>query len=536
MRRTFEPLARTSLRVLAVVMLVASLGACSSGGDSLEDGGDIDGPSIDDGTGGVGEAPTATMAPDGGALGNTEAIVVTFSERMDAASLSLGGDMAATAQAEWSDDDNVLTLTPANAWGAGTRTLELDAADTDGDALDTLTATFDVDLVIEDFAAADIVIGQPDFSSGAPNQGASADANTLASPAGGVSFDPATDSLFVSDTGAARVLGFQGIPTQNNANADMAIGQPDFTTIAPDTTATGMRTPYATTTASGQLVVTDTDSHRVLIFNDIPASGPAAASVVVGQASMTARETGCTATNLNAPRGHVVTADGKLIVADTGNNRVLVWNRLPTGNGVPADLVLGQGDFMHCTANDDDQDATPSPDWPPHAYTMREPTAVWSDGEKLLVADSGNHRVLIWNAFPTENFAAADQLLGQNSFRTMIPNDSDQDGVTDAPSASVFDYPNGVWSDGNQIFVSDRNNNRLLAWDDYPVHFFEPADHVIGQGDFNNNAPNDADQDGAADPAPSANTLNLPGGVAVIDGRLAITDTGNSRILIYDTD
>ena len=34
-----------------------------------------------------------------------------------------------------------------------------------------------------------------------------------------------------------------------------------------------------------------------------------------------------------------------LFVADTQNNRVMVWNTLPTKNNQPADFVLGQPNF-----------------------------------------------------------------------------------------------------------------------------------------------------------------------------------------------
>ena len=33
------------------------------------------------------------------------------------------------------------------------------------------------------------------------------------------------------------------------------------------------------------------------------------------------------------------------MVADTDNNRVLIWNSIPTTNGANADLVLGQDNF-----------------------------------------------------------------------------------------------------------------------------------------------------------------------------------------------
>jgi hypothetical protein len=40
-----------------------------------------------------------------------------------------------------------------------------------------------------------------------------------------------------------------------------------------------------------------------------------------------------------------VVAGGKIYVGDAGNNRVLVYNTIPTTNGSFADMVIGQPNF-----------------------------------------------------------------------------------------------------------------------------------------------------------------------------------------------
>ncbi len=47
---------------------------------------------------------------------------------------------------------------------------------------------------------------------------------------------------------------------------------------------------------------------------------------------------------MRGPQG-VWIQGSKLFVADTQNNRVLIWNTIPTQNNQPADVVLGQPDF-----------------------------------------------------------------------------------------------------------------------------------------------------------------------------------------------
>lgn len=520
---------------VAILVALVGVSACSGSGSRDDDSGGGNGGS------GKGTPPSATLSPVG-ELGLTQPLTLSFTEAMDPDSVTLDGSLAVAVNREWQSGDepnDTLVITPVTSWTSGTQTLRIDGNDTDGDVLATINANYDVHAVIGNFAPAVLVIGQSDFAGGSVNQGGSPGANTLDSPVGGAALAGDGSQLFISDTGSSRVLGYNGVPVTNNANANFVIGQPDFTSTTPATTAAQLRTPQSVSTSGGVLVVTDTQSHRVVLHAGVPANGPANATVVVGQADMQSSEVACDATSLNTPEAHFVTPDGKLIVADSANNRVLIWNALPTVNAQPPDLVLGQGDFVHCTANDDDQDATPSPDWPPHAHTMRYPTGIWSDGERLLVADSGNHRVLIWNSFPGANFAAADHVIGQNSFRRMAPNDDDQDGQTDADgtaSARVFSFPFGVWSSGGQIFVADRDNNRVLVWNTVPTRFFTPADAVIGQANFEHNAANDIDQDGTGDGSPSRSTLNAPTGVRLDGNRLMITDGGNSRVLIFETE
>jgi hypothetical protein len=45
-----------------------------------------------------------------------------------------------------------------------------------------------------------------------------------------------------------------------------------------------------------------------------------------------------------------VASDGSILaVADTSNNRILIWKSIPTTFGQPADIVLGQKDFTSVT-------------------------------------------------------------------------------------------------------------------------------------------------------------------------------------------
>src|SRR5258706_13175850 len=77
------------------------------------------------------------------------------------------------------------------------------------------------------------------------------------------------------------------------------------------------------------------------------------ASVVVGQPDfLSSSTTGLSSTALGGLiRGISVDPMGRLMFADQQNNRVLIWNKVPTTNGAPADLVIGQADFVSGSAN-----------------------------------------------------------------------------------------------------------------------------------------------------------------------------------------
>src|SRR5439155_9414536 len=124
------------------------------------------------------------------------------------------------------------------------------------------------------------------------------------------------------------------------------------------------------------------------------------------------------AKSLSGPQG-VWLQNGKLFIADTHNNRVVIFNSIPTANGASADVVLGQPNFT-VGINTNIAQVTPNP----QANTMSDPVSVSSDGRRLFVADLGYNRVLIWNGIPTANGAPADIALGQPNLTSAIANNA----------------------------------------------------------------------------------------------------------------
>lgn len=382
---------------------------------------------------------------------------------------------------------------------------------------------------VSNFQKASVVIGQGDFVSFAANRGGTVVANSLSQPYGRPLL--AGNALYVPDYSNNRILGYTTVPNSNGADANFVLGQATFTTNTHGASSTTLSGPETVVTYNGKLLVADYGNSRILIWNTLPMTNQVPADVVVGQPDMITNTSACSSAKLNYPESLTV-VNGKLLVADSGNNRVLVWNSIPTTNGAAADQVLGQNDFTHCMYNDDNQDGVH--DATPSARTLNYPTDIWSDGTRLVISDDNNNRILFWNNFPSVNFAPANWALGQSDFTHYDFNDDNQDGVADAkPSARTLYYPYFIASNGTQLFVADEDNSRVLVWDSFPTANFTPADRVLGQGDFTHNTYNDDNQDGTNDAHPTARTLHSPAGLALIGNQLIVDDKSNNRDLIF---
>lgn len=364
---------------------------------------------------------------------------------------------------------------------------------------------------LPDFAAASLVLGQPGFVTKEINQGGNLGGATLSEPVGiAVSGD---GMVLVADTSNRRVLVFRQFPRDMGQAADFVLGQlaPDRDDyLEPD----AFDEPISVSVGAGKVAVADRLRHRVLIYSAIPADGTARPAIVVGQANMLARVEACDQATLFEPSAVLVTPDGKLIVADTGHSRVLIWKSVPAEDGAAADVVLGQPDFVHCDANLGS--TTPS------RGSMDEPESLWGDGTRLAVADTFNGRVLLWDSLDMDQPTGQlpNRLLGQLNFDTAVRN---------PPAADNLFRPRGVTSNGTHLAVSDNSNNRVLLWDSWPTQMTQAAKSVLGQRDMSRALEND----GAL--VPAAETLDGPAGLVFHQDKLLVVDRDNHRVLVYQS-
>jgi len=376
--------------------------------------------------------------------------------------------------------------------------IAVSASDADNTTAETVTLNYPF-LAFTNGQAASVVIGQQNFESFDPNQNGTRGANTLAFGSG---VSVIGNQLFISDNGNDRVLGYNAIPADNNANADFVIGQTDFSTTDVGETSTTLFSPSSVTYDGNHFFILNGIRRRANHWGFIPANNSVGADFVIGQADFGPGDNTC-AQNILRNGYSAVAADGKLIVGDT--NRIIIWTTISTSSGANADLVLGQQIFTNCSGNIQGS---------PTASTLRGVVNVWSDGTRLVVTDNANNRVLIWNSFPTSNGQAADLVLGQANFTTVVP-----------PTATASSLsPGAITSNGNQLFIEDRASARVLIWDSWPTTDNQPADRVLGANDF----------DGDITDLTNASLFVDAVGLATAEGSLLLLDSNNSRVLVFN--
>lgn len=468
------------------VLVVVSLGllACGGGGGSGASGdlevigGAVTPPPSD------AVAPSAAFQSAPSVLSRAQPLIVAFSEPMDAGTLSLNGSLGAAAVATWNASADTLTLSPGpGGWPRGSgQVLGLAARDRAGNALAPLSGRFLVPLEFIDSQPAVAVIGQPDFISSAanrPGSGGPAGSN-LNNPVGNPWLSP-EGRLVVPDTGNHRLLIFDPVPQANGATASAVIGQPDFFSNAQVVDAAHRISPRGIAAGAGRFVVSEFEADRVAIYDRSPVEAPAVLpTVVLGASDFTASSisVGCNVFpwRLMRPTGVAVTPDGKLLVSDSGHNRVLIWKQMPTVSNQSPDLVLGQSDFTSCGAN---ARVSPLGAVVPSNRSLSAPVGLWTDGTRLVVIDAGNRRALVWNTFPSANFQPADLVLGQPDF-TSDQAISPSDALVSTENAGASFYGE-VTSNGLQLAIADTYGSRVLLWDSFPTRNFQPADRVLGR-------------------------------------------------------
>jgi uncharacterized protein (TIGR03437 family) len=362
---------------------------------------------------------------------------------------------------------------------------------------------------------ADIVIGQPDKLSTLPQGPGGTRSTGLASPTG---LAVRGGNLYVADSGNNRILRYPKPFTQTEIFPDLVIGQSNFNGRSANYTgqisARGIFTATSSTayrvglafdaSANGNLWVTDPGNRRVLRFPNMDRAdhlGGFDADVVIGTqgdfTSIPALTTSDSAVKLAkdrfvTPSALAFDAAGNLYVTDSDStnplrvSRILAF-RAPLSSGMLAARIMGLV-------------VTPAAGEPPIPQATIDKT-VMVDPEGIFflpsnggigVLDAYSNRILIfdvYNQWPAESDTVlspmARAVVGQeNNFNSRDANDGQP-----KPGATTFSFPVAAVMNGNELFVVDSNNNRVIVMP-YSGGTFGAATRVLGQDRMDAGSPN----------------------------------------------
>ena len=209
-----------------------------------------------------------------------------------------------------------------------------------------------------------------------------------------------------------------------------------------------------------------------------------------------------------SPRG-VFLSPEHVVVADSGNHRVLIWHGIPDADESPADVVLGQPDG---------HSEGPAAGGRGPERGMHLPTGVLVHDGRLVVADAWHHRILVWDSVPQRDDVAPDVILGQPDGASVLENRGG------SCSTTGFYWPFGIAMVGSAFWVADTGNRRVLGWRNGIPEPNQPADVILGQPDATSHSEN---RGGPAGPA----SFRWPHDITGSEDLLLVADAGDHRVL-----
>lgn len=321
-------------------------------------------------------------------------------------------------------------------------------------------------------AAADLVIGQADFSSSVRGT----TANEFASPEG-IAVD-SKGNLYVADEGNSRVLEFNAPFASCSAlpciggNANLVFGQLGSFTSGSCNLGAGGSEPSADTLCEpgavavdsvGNVYIADTANDRVLEYNtplqasSEPNSGDTVADLVFGQGAGGNNFTGggcntTSATSLCSPNAIAIGPSNTVYITDADPSRVLGY----TESAAPPTNVTATSVFGESGAFNSGSGNCGAP-----LSGLCRPVGIALDSSgDLYVADTGNNRMIEFVA-PFASSPTPSIVWGQGG--DLAATYCNVEGSN--PDAQTLCEPQAVAvTAANQVFIADTNNNRVLQY------------------------------------------------------------------------
>ena len=285
--------------------------------------------------------------------------------------------------------------------------------------------------------------------------------------------------------------------------------------------------PVSIASDGKRLAVTDRNNNRVLIWTSIPSSN-VPPDLVLGQDNFESQLEGKGLDALDFPGQVTMAPDGKILVADSNNDRILVWTSFPSVSGQAANFAINLDQLLGTQTA-----------WP---------WGVWTDGEKLVVSVTGGGdnggKLIIWNSFPSSGSVQPDlhiKYAGMGTPRMIVSNGEyiltgDENGKTEcrdgsgshiwaswptqtnqAPDACLFGWVGGTIV-GDTLIAIQQGGETLAFWDQLP--------RTTDEASINKRE---------ALPGVGHQWLGGDGNDAeYVDGKLFIVEYNGGRVSVYD--
>jgi sugar lactone lactonase YvrE len=222
------------------------------------------------------------------------------------------------------------------------------------------------------------------------------------------------------------------------------------------------------------------------------------------------------AKTMSSPNSVVIEpSTGKVFVSDTDRNRILRYKNVATlTSGAEAEEVIGQVRL--------DQNNRAG-----GAQGLNSPQGIYLDRfGRLWVADSGNHRVVMYQSASSRTFPIlADKVLGQPNLENLDISNSLR------PTSTSTNNPTSVCLDkDDRLWVADSGNSRVLRFDNVSLKSSgAAADGVLCQSNFNSTSTT------IATPSFSNPTRSVVSGIAMSSsGSLCVAQQFLHRVIRFD--
>jgi trimeric autotransporter adhesin len=333
---------------------------------------------------------------------------------------------------------------------------------------------------------------------------------------------------YVESTGVESVVAGAGNPSQGG-----------FTGDAGPATSAELNSPAGVAVDSnGNLIIVDAGNNRVRVvagstasFYGISMTSGDIYTVAGGASSVCSGHTdsvgdGCPATQatLSTPTGVAVDANGNVLIADTGNNRIRV---VAVSTGTFYGISMTSGDIYTIAGN-----GTAGSSGDTGAATSAElngPNGVATDSAgNVVIGDSGNNKVRVV-AEATGTYYAVAMTTG-DIYTVAGTGTAGFSGDTGAAISAELHDPTGVSIDGGgNIVITDTGNERIRVVPNTTGTYYSVA---MTTGDIYTVAGGGSSGLGDGGAATSAE-LSSPGdAVADSNGNLLIADYSDRRVRV----